>query len=54
LAPDSSQGELRVSPLLTAREDSVLTGKLTPPKEEILHFWLDILPEPQKSPKQSY
>jgi hypothetical protein len=51
LAPDSSQGQLRVSPLLAAREDSVLTGKLTPPKEEVLNFWLDILPEPQKVPK---
>jgi hypothetical protein len=51
LAPDSSQGQLRVSPLLAAHEDSTLTGKLNPPKEEVVNFWLDTSPEPQKRPE---
>jgi len=51
LAPDSSQGQLWVVPLLAAREDSVSTRKFNPPKEEVLNFWLDIAPAPQNAPE---
>jgi hypothetical protein len=50
-APDSARGRLKLSPLLADGKYNAFTDKVELPKEQVVDFWLDMSPEPQKRPK---
>lgn len=48
---DSTQGRLKLSPLLAEGKYNAFTGKVELPKEQVVDFWLDRSPAQQKRPK---
>ena len=49
-SPDSSQGRLKLSPLLSAGEYNAFTERVELPAEQVVNFWLDTSLEPRKRP----
>jgi hypothetical protein len=51
-SPDSTQGRLKLSPLLADGMYNAFTERVELPAEQVVNFWLDTSLEPQQLPKQ--